>query len=120
MEIVKTAIEGLLVIKPRVFEDARGYFFESFSQREFEEKVGKVFRVIIDRLDGEYYVARTEFDSPEVDPEVLIPVDSLPTESSGYDDGVQVPIALTPGTFQQVRITSASPYELMAELVNSN
>ena len=49
-----------------------------------EEKVGKVFRVIIDRLDGEYYVARTEFDSPEVDPEVLIPVDSLPTESSGY------------------------------------
>ena len=42
MEIVKTAIEGLLVIKPRVFEDARGYFFESFSQREFEEKVGKV------------------------------------------------------------------------------
>ena len=42
MEIEKTAIEGLLIIKPRVFEDARGYFFESFSQREFEEKVGKV------------------------------------------------------------------------------
>ena len=42
MEIIKTAIEGLLIIKPRVFEDARGYFFESFSQREFEEKVGKV------------------------------------------------------------------------------
>lgn len=42
MEVIKTAIEGLLVIKPRVFEDARGYFFESFSQREFEEKVGKV------------------------------------------------------------------------------
>ena len=42
MEIIKTAIEGLLIIKPRVFEDARGYFFESFSQRDFEEKVGKV------------------------------------------------------------------------------
>lgn len=42
MEIEKTAIEGLLIIKPRVFEDARGYFFESFSQRKFEEKVGKV------------------------------------------------------------------------------
>ena len=42
MEIEKTAIEGLLIIKPRVFEDARGYFFESFSQREFEEKGGKV------------------------------------------------------------------------------
>ena len=85
-----------------------------------EKKVGKVLRVIIDRLDGEYYVARTEYDSPEVDPEVLIPVDTLPTESSGYDEDVQVPIALTPGTFQQVLITSASPYELMAELVSSN
>ena len=42
MEIIKTAIEGLLIIKPRVFEDARGYFFESFSQREFEEKVGPI------------------------------------------------------------------------------
>ncbi|MBO4753424.1 MAG: 30S ribosomal protein S12 methylthiotransferase RimO [Bacteroidales bacterium] len=67
-----------------------------------EEKVGKVLRVIIDRLDGEYYVARTEFDSPEVDPEVLIPAESS---------------SLTPGTFQQVRITSASPYELMAEII---
>ena len=42
MEVVKTAIEGLLIIKPRVFEDARGYFFESFSQRDFEAQVGKV------------------------------------------------------------------------------
>jgi len=42
MEVIKTKIEGLLIIKPRVFEDARGYFFESFSQREFEAQVGKV------------------------------------------------------------------------------
>ena len=42
MEIIKTGIEGLLVLEPRVFKDARGYFFESFSQREFEEKVGHV------------------------------------------------------------------------------
>lgn len=42
MEIVKTAIPGVLIIEPRVFADARGYFFESFSQREFDEKVGKV------------------------------------------------------------------------------
>lgn len=42
MEVIKTGIEGLLIIEPRVFCDARGYFFESFSQREFEEKVGKV------------------------------------------------------------------------------
>lgn len=42
MEIVKTAIEGVVIIEPRVFGDERGYFFESFSQREFEEKVGPV------------------------------------------------------------------------------
>ena len=39
MEVIKTAIEGLVIIEPKVFKDARGYFFESFSQREFEEKV---------------------------------------------------------------------------------
>ena len=39
MNIIKTAIEGVLIIEPRVFEDARGYFFESFSQREFDEKI---------------------------------------------------------------------------------
>ena len=39
MEVIKTPIEGLLIIEPRVFEDARGYFFESFSQRDFDEKV---------------------------------------------------------------------------------
>ena len=39
MNVIKTAINGVLIIEPRVFEDARGYFFESFSQREFDEKV---------------------------------------------------------------------------------
>ena len=39
MEIIKTNIPGVLVIEPRVFKDSRGYFFESFSQREFDEKV---------------------------------------------------------------------------------
>ena len=42
MEIIKTGIEGLLILEPRIFKDARGYFFESFSQREFEERVGHV------------------------------------------------------------------------------
>lgn len=42
MEVIKTSIEGVVIIEPRVFRDARGYFFESFSQREFEEKVGKI------------------------------------------------------------------------------
>ena len=39
MEVIKTAIEGLVIIEPRIFKDARGYFFESFSQKEFDEKV---------------------------------------------------------------------------------
>ena len=42
MQVIKTPIEGLLIIEPKVFLDARGYFFESFSQREFDEKVGPV------------------------------------------------------------------------------
>ena len=39
MNVLPTAIPGVLILEPRVFEDARGYFFESFSQREFDEKV---------------------------------------------------------------------------------
>ena len=39
MEIIQTSIPGVLIIEPRVFKDSRGYFFESFSQREFDEKV---------------------------------------------------------------------------------
>ena len=42
MEVIKTDIEGLVIIEPKIFGDARGYFFESFSQREFEAKVRKV------------------------------------------------------------------------------
>ena len=39
MEVIKTAIEGVVIIEPRIFKDERGYFFESFSQREFNEEV---------------------------------------------------------------------------------
>ena len=42
MNVIETGIEGLLILEPRIFKDVRGYFFESFSQREFEEKVGPV------------------------------------------------------------------------------
>ena len=64
------------------------------------EKVGKVFRVVVDRVEGDYYVARTEFDSPEVDPEVLIPRSENPR--------------LQTGNFYPVRITSADEYDLYA------
>ena len=42
MNIIKTAIDGVVIIEPKVFNDARGYFFESFSQREFDEKVAPI------------------------------------------------------------------------------
>lgn len=42
MEVIKTAIERVVIIEPRLFKDPRGYFFESFSQREFDEKIGPV------------------------------------------------------------------------------
>ena len=42
MDVTKTDIEGVVIIEPHIFKDERGYFFESFSQREFEEKVRKI------------------------------------------------------------------------------
>lgn len=42
MEVIKTPIDGVVIIEPKVFEDTRGYFFESYSQREFEKKVRKI------------------------------------------------------------------------------
>ena len=58
MEVIKTAIEGVFIIKPRVFTDARGYFFESFSQREFDEKVGPVRFVQDNESMSQYGVMR--------------------------------------------------------------
>lgn len=63
-------------------------------------KVGQTLKVIIDRKEGEYYVGRTEFDSPEVDPEVLIPT------SAG---------TLRRGCFYQVTITDADDFDLYGE-----
>ena len=42
MEVIKTHIDGVVIIEPKVFGDTRGYFFESFSQREFQEKVANI------------------------------------------------------------------------------
>ena len=58
MEIIKTGIEGLLILEPRIFKDARGYFFESFSQREFDEKVGPVHFVQDNESMSSYGVMR--------------------------------------------------------------
>ena len=58
MEVIKTILDGVVVIEPRLFEDARGYFFESFSHREFDEKVGKVVFVQDNESKSSYGVMR--------------------------------------------------------------
>ena len=65
------------------------------------EKVGQVLKVIIDRKEGEYYVGRTEFDSPEVDPEVLIPV----------ADGT-----LRKGCFYNVQVVDSDDFDLYGKV----
>ena len=58
MNIIQTGIEGLVVIEPKVFGDARGYFFEAFNQREFDEKVGPVRFVQDNESKSRYGVLR--------------------------------------------------------------
>ena len=58
MEIIKTLIEGVVIIEPRLFKDDRGYFFESFNQREFEEKVCKTTFVQDNESKSSYGVIR--------------------------------------------------------------
>ena len=58
MNVIKTAIEGVVIIEPRIFEDSRGYFFESFSQREFDEKVVPVRFVQDNESKSSYGVMR--------------------------------------------------------------
>jgi len=58
MEIIPTAIPDVVIIKPRVFEDARGYFFESFSEREYEKAIGNVKFVQDNESKSNYGVVR--------------------------------------------------------------
>lgn len=58
MEVIKTEIEGVVIIEPRIFHDERGYFYESFSQREFEEKVCKTVFVQDNQSKSSYGVLR--------------------------------------------------------------
>ena len=75
-----------------------------------EAKVGTLQRVIIDRTEGDYYVGRTQYDSPEVDPEVLIPIQV----EEGTSEGQTLGASLTIGRFYDVRITSADDFDLYA------
>ncbi len=68
-----------------------------------QNKTGKVFKTIIDRIEGEYYVGRTEFDSPDVDPEMLIKADR----------------ELSIGNFYDVRVTDAMDFDLYGVVENN-
>ena len=76
---------------------------EEISQEIQDEKVGQTLRVIIDREDEDYYIGRTQWDSPEVDPEVLIAKEQ----------------PLTIGNFYDVTIIQALPFELIAKPYSS-
>lgn len=67
-------------------------------------KIGQTMRVIIDRTEGDYYIGRTEFCSPEVDPEVLIPLNEGP---------------LTTGQFYDVQITDAEEFDLYGTIITA-
>ncbi|MDE7237720.1 MAG: 30S ribosomal protein S12 methylthiotransferase RimO, partial [Paramuribaculum sp.] len=75
---------------------------EEISLEIQQEKVGRVMRVVIDREESDYYVGRTEFDSPEVDPEVL----------------VEKVRPLHRGDYVNVEITSALPFELIGRPIS--
>ena len=66
--------------------------------------MGKQLKVIIDRIEGDYYVGRSEFDSPEVDPEILIERKGMPE--------------LQIGEFYVARIIQADDYDLYGEIVS--
>lgn len=68
-----------------------------------QNKTGKVFKTIIDRIEGDYYVGRTEFDSPDVDPEMLIKADR----------------ELSIGNFYDVRVTDAMDFDLYGVVENN-
>ncbi len=66
-----------------------------------EAKIGKTYKVLVDKMEGDYYIGRTEFDSPEVDNEVVIP------KSEGY---------LRVGDFADIEIVNAEHYDLIGKI----
>jgi ribosomal protein S12 methylthiotransferase len=78
--------------------DALMHVQQSIAAEMNEAKVGKIMKTVIDRREGDYYAGRTEFDSPEIDPEVLIRSDRR----------------LRPGSFYDVQIEKADFFELYA------
>ena len=89
-EVKQARLDSLMELQQSISAEVQG------------EKIGQTMQVIIDRKEGEYYVGRTEFDSPEVDPEVLIPAHLR---------------RLRRGCFYNVKITDADDFDLYGEAV---
>ena len=88
-EVKQQRLDKLMALQQQISEEIEA------------EKVGKTFPVIIDRKEGDYYIGRTEFCSPEVDPEVLIPV---------KDKHLRV------GNFYQVKMTGSDEFDLYGQV----
>ena len=82
--------------------DALTFSQESISLNLNQKKIGKTFKVLIDRKEGEFWIGRTEFDSPEVDNEVLISI----------EEKIKI------GNFYQVKITDAAEFDLYGEIAS--
>ena len=70
------------------------------------EKIGKTFRVVVDRLEEDFYIARSEYSSPEVDPEILIGADK--------DHPLNI------GEFYEVEVTGAEEFDVYARVINND
>ena len=89
-EVKQTRLDELMALQQEISADLS------------HAKIGQELKVIIDRKEGDYYIGRTQFDSPEVDPEVLIKADDK---------------RLFNGRFYQVRITNADDFDLFGEII---
>jgi ribosomal protein S12 methylthiotransferase len=93
-------------VPQEVKQDRANQIMEIQSQISWElnqQKIGQIFKVVIDRKEGNYFVGRTEFDSPDVDNEVLIDASS---------------IYLKTGEFYEVKVTDAADFDLYAEPIH--
>ena len=91
-EVKQQRLDRLMAVQEEISADVQ------------QQKTGRVMRVVIDREEPDYYVGRTEYDSPEVDPEVL----------------VEKTRTLRKGEFYNVKIKSALPFELIGEATDDN
>ena len=80
---------------------------EQISLEKNQARIGKTYQCLIDRCEGDYLVGRTQYDSPEVDDEVLIPTETLSPSQLN---------ALSPGDFIDIRITDATEHDLLGKL----